>query len=44
MSPVEYTPARRSWIREVTIGVAGGVGAELVRCVAHVVALLFGIR
>ncbi|MGW0554110.1 DUF6408 family protein [Streptomyces sp. NPDC002926] len=29
MSPVEYTPARRSWIREVAIGVAGAHTPEL---------------
>ncbi|MEU6603795.1 DUF6408 family protein [Streptomyces shenzhenensis] len=30
MTPVEYKPPRRTWFREVLIGVAAGVLSELV--------------
>ncbi|MGW2047004.1 DUF6408 family protein [Streptomyces sp. NPDC001858] len=30
MTPVEYKPPRRTWFREVLIGVATGVVCELV--------------
>ncbi|MEU0193382.1 DUF6408 family protein [Streptomyces afghaniensis] len=30
MEPVEYKPARRSWIREILVGAAAGVASTLV--------------
>ncbi|MEU2730317.1 DUF6408 family protein [Streptomyces griseoviridis] len=30
MEPVEYKPARRSWIREILVGAAAGVVSNLV--------------
>ncbi|MEV3856303.1 DUF6408 family protein [Streptomyces sp. NPDC050095] len=31
MVPVEYTPKRRTWLRDILIGVATGLGVELVK-------------
>ncbi|MEU3735664.1 MULTISPECIES: DUF6408 family protein [unclassified Streptomyces] len=41
MASVEYTPKRRTWLRDVLIGVAAGLGADLVRtCVENAARLL----
>ncbi|MEO3756208.1 DUF6408 family protein [Streptomyces sp. B6B3] len=40
MNPVEYKPARRSWIREVLIGATAGVVSNLLLAVLAVAARL----
>ncbi len=42
MNPSKHNPARRWWIREFTVGVAAGVGSDLVRTLMHVAMRLFG--
>lgn len=42
MVPVEYTSARRTWFRDILVGVAAGLGADLVRMAVQSVAHLLG--
>ncbi|MEV5280456.1 DUF6408 family protein [Streptomyces sp. NPDC051994] len=42
MPPLDYTPTHRTWIRELAIGVAAGVGADLVRGLVHVAVQFLG--
>jgi hypothetical protein len=42
MNPVEYKPARRTWVREVLVGAASGVMSGLVLEVLTAAARLLG--
>ncbi|MGD6746134.1 DUF6408 family protein [Streptomyces sp. BH106] len=35
MVPVEYMPKRRTWIRDITVGIAVGLGVDLVKVVVE---------
>jgi hypothetical protein len=42
MASVEYTPKRRTWVRDILIGVAAGLGTDLVRMCMENAARLLG--
>ncbi|MFH9007224.1 DUF6408 family protein [Streptomyces afghaniensis] len=42
MGPVEYTPERRTWLRDILIGVAAGLGSDLVRSIVQAAVHLLG--
>ncbi|MFF0734768.1 DUF6408 family protein [Streptomyces chartreusis] len=42
MSPVEYTPERRTWVRDIIVGVAAGLGSDLVRTIVQATAHYLG--
>jgi hypothetical protein len=42
MNPVEYKPARRTWLREILVGAAAGIVSNLVLEVLAAVARLLG--
>ncbi|MFD7032293.1 DUF6408 family protein [Streptomyces sp. NPDC059917] len=44
MEPVKHMPARRTWICDLAIGIAGGLATELVLWAGHVAASLAGLR
>ncbi|GAA2641763.1 DUF6408 family protein [Streptomyces vastus] len=42
MSPVEYMPERRTWVRDMFVGVAASLGSDLVRTIVQATAHLLG--
>ncbi|MFF0741353.1 DUF6408 family protein [Streptomyces sp. NPDC004111] len=42
MTAVEYTPKRRTWVRDVLVGVAAGFGSNLMWALAQVVVHCLG--
>jgi hypothetical protein len=42
MSSVEYTPERRTWVRDILIGVVAGLGSDLVRVIVKASVHLLG--
>ncbi|MFG2519100.1 DUF6408 family protein [Streptomyces sp. NPDC048527] len=42
MASVEYTPKRRTWVRDILVGVAAGLGTDLVRTFMETAAHLLG--
>ncbi|MFE3578459.1 DUF6408 family protein [Streptomyces vinaceus] len=44
MEPVKYTTPRRTWLRDLALGIAGGLGTELVLRIGQLAASLTGLR
>ncbi|MER5806969.1 DUF6408 family protein [Streptomyces sp. NPDC002033] len=44
MEPVKYESARSTWLRDLALGLAGGLATELVLWIGRMAASLTGLR